>query len=736
MAVTLLFTDIEGSTKLLHTLTPEEFVEAHEQHRRVLRSAFRRTGCEEQRTEGDSFFVVFDDATEAVDAAVEAQRGLAAASWPSEVPVRVRIGMHTGEPTLVDGEYYGLDVHRAARVSSAGHGGQILLSRATYDAAELPKGVTTRDLGEHRLKDIGQPEWIFQLVVEGLEANFPPLNSLETPTNLPVNLTSLIARDSEAGEVEALITSPDVRLVTVTGTGGTGKTRLALDVAKRVTDSFRNGVIFVDLTETTDPADVAGAIERALDLPDAPNVASPENVVTCLRDKATLLVLDNFEHVAAAAGEVAALLAATTRVKVLVTSRSALRIGAEREYPLAPLSLDGAVALFVERARTVKPSFTASSVVGEICERLDRLPLAIELAAARARALTPEQILARLGSRLGLLVGGARDAPARQQTLRDTIAWSYDLLPPVAAALLRRAAAFSGGATLEALEAVSGGDPDTYVNVETLLDQSLMRQDTDRFHLLETIREYAAEQAALVGETTAIAHDHAAYFADFAEEADEGLRSSEQAEWRHRLDAEQPNMRAALEWTLGSETPDAELGARLAGGLAWYWYQHGRAVEGSDWLLRARSVTGDASLPLRARLAQRLGILLDQRADKAGAAEVLREAVALFGEAGDRAGEARALNSLGSAMRTVGSNEESRALFERALAIRTDLGDEAGVAVTRFNLAHLSMDEGDYAIARELFQSSSDLERSLGEEWGAAIGSVGIASAAIAMGDL
>jgi predicted ATPase/class 3 adenylate cyclase len=752
--VTLVFTDIEGSTKLVHKLG-DRFLEVLEQHRRVMRAVWQRHGGFERGTEGDSFFVIFASASDAVAAAVDAQRELAAQNWPEGASVRVRIGMHTGEPTMVDADYFGLDVHRAARISATGHGGQVVISAATRALAELPEGVTLRDLGEHRLKDLEQPEWLFQVAIDGLDADFPPLKSLETPTNLPVSVTSLVGREREMADIEALLGSDDVRSVTLTGPGGTGKTRLAIAVAQRMLETFRNGITFVDLAEVAGATDVPDAIERALELPNSSGVSPQQNIATALRDKKVLLVLDNFEHLTDAGGAVASILAGARGVKTIVTSRAPLRIAAEREYPLAPLPLPGtdastdelasagAVALFVDRARAVKPGFALTPsnapVVADICRRLDGLPLAIELAAARIKLLTPDQILARLGSRLGLLTGGARDAPARQQTLRSTIAWSHDLLPPDAATLFRRAAVFHGGVSLDGLEFVSVDDMEALATIEFLLDQSLLRQDGShegRFFMLETIREYALERLAECGEAEAVHARHAEFFAGFAEEADAGLRGSDQHEWRKRLDAEQANLRAALLWTLDAQTGQRELGARIAAALGWYWYTHGRAVEGSSWLQKARAASTQGEPELRARLAQRLGMMLDQRAAKTEAIAVLTEAVDLFEAAGDRSGQARALNSLGSASRSVEPTARVRELFDRALKIRQEIGDDAGVASTTFNLGEIALDEGDAASARSLFERSREIDLARGDDWGAAVGSLGVGTAALETGDL
>ena len=738
--LTLLFTDIEGSTRLIRALPAQDSLAAFALHGQVLRDVVQRYGGYEQRTEGDSFFLVFEDATVAVAAAAEAQRLLAAQTWPGNLPVRVRMGLHTGEPTPVDGDYFGLDVHRAARISSAGHGGQVLLSRATQQSARLPTGVTIRDLGEHRLKDLARPEWIFQLEIDGLDHDFPPLNSLETPTNLPAPVTPLVGRDEDVAAMEELLAGEDVRLVTVTGPGGSGKTRLALAVAGRQGEAFRNGLVFVDLTAVTDPAKVGAAIELALDLPSVPDVPAIDNVVSQLRDRAVLLVLDNFEHVADAAGDLARLLEGARRVKTIVTSRTALRIAAEREYPLHPLAPDAAAALFVERARAVDPAFDPGGdgdAIREICARLDHLPLAIELAAARVKLLSVGQIRERLGSRLGLLSGGRRDVPARQQTLRDTIAWSYDLLPSDAADLLCRAAVFVGGFTLDAIEHVAQGEADTFAGLDTLVSQSLLRHDTrvGRFSMLETIREFALEQAQERGSLPDASGRHAAFFADLADLADAGAHGPDEVARLRNFDDELPNLRAALAWALESEPPRAELAARVAVGLGQHWYTHARAVEGTIWLRRVHALEG-IPVELRARVAQRLGVLLDQQADKPGADVVLAEAFELFQQVGDRAGQARALNSLGSAARTGGSTDRARELFEQALRLRVEIGDDSGISVTTFNLALLAMDDGDHETARRLFERSHEIDVSIGEDWGAMIGSLGIAAADISLGDL
>lgn len=751
--VTLMFTDIEGSTRLLQTLG-ERYPAVVQQHRDIMRAAFSRWKGYEHGTEGDSFFVVFAAASDALSAIVEAQRALAAHAWPDGCEVRVRAGLHTGEPVVVGGDYFGIDVHRAARIGSAAHGGQVVASKVTIDLCPvLPAGVSVVDLGEHRLKDLDEPEHLFQLAIEGLPSTFPPIKSLETPTNLPAEMTPLVGRERESAEVAAVLASEDARLVTLTGPGGTGKTRLATHVAREVMDRFKHGVTFVALGSVSDARAVPGAIESAMDLPGVPGKPALENVAHHLRDRTALLVLDNFEHLTEAAASVAALLSGAPKVKAIVTSRAPLRITGEREYPVPPLALPGAadcdvesisrspaVALFVERARRVRASFelTASNAteVGELCSRLDGLPLAIELAAARVRILTPAQILARLGERLTLLTGGARDVPARQQTLRDAIAWSYDMLEPDAAALFRRLGVFAG-ATLEAAEAIASDLPDVVGLLELLTDQSMLRHGDDgRFRMLETIRAYAVEQLEAAGEAAEMRARHAEFFARLAEEAEPGLREgAAQAEWRRALLADDDNLHAALTWTLEG-AGDRSVGVRLAGSLWRFWYMRARVVDGSKWLRLARDAAAGEPVAVRARLSQRLGIMLDQRAETADAIRLFAEAVELYREAGDRRAEAAALNSLGAATRGDGRSEEAMRFFEQSLAIKESLGDIAGAATSVFNMAEVALDALELDRAFELFGRAAELDRRCGDEWGLASDRSRVAMVALYRGDL
>jgi len=445
--VTFLFTDIEGSTRLLQALG-DAYARVRSEHATIIRDAIAAGGGTEVDAAGDSFFAAFPRPRGAVEAAVMAQRALEAHDWPAGSPVRVRMGLHTGEGVLSGSEYIGMDVHRAARIADAAHGGQVIMSGATHGLVEhsLPEGTSLRDLGEHRLKDILHLEHLFDLVIVGLLAEFPPPRTLDArPNNLPAQLTSFVGREQQIAEIRQLFGR--TRLLTLTGPGGTGKSRLALQVAAETLGEYRDGSCFVDLSPVMDPALVAAVIARELGVSETPGEPIMEGLRTHLRDRELLLVVDNFEQVAAAGPVLEELLTAAPRVKALVTSRVVLSLRGEQEYAVPPLKPPDlgrqadpayfhrfeAVRLFTERALAVQPRFRLTAenaeAVAEITARLDGLPLAIELAATRTKVLTPRQMLPRLQQSLSLLTSGARTLPERQRTLRGAIAWSYDLLP-------------------------------------------------------------------------------------------------------------------------------------------------------------------------------------------------------------------------------------------------------------------------------------------------------------------
>ncbi len=593
--VTFLFTDIEGSTKLWEQ-HPQAMPAALARHEALLHQAIGARSGVVVKSTGDGMHAVFARATDAVHAALAAQRSLAAEAWGPIGLLRVRMALHTGVTEERDGDYFGPPLNRVARLLAAGHGSQILLSLAAAELVreQLPPDADLRDLGAHRLRDLTYPEQIFQLVAANLPTTFPPLNALDPRrTNLPAQPTLLIGRDQEVAAVCALLRGPEVRLLTLTGPGGTGKTRLGLQVAAELLDAFADGIYFVDLAPIRDANLVVSAIAQTLGLTGRGDQPLRDRVRAHLRDKRLLLLLDNFEQVLDAAPVVAELLAACPQLKVLVTSRMPLQLRGEQEIPVPPLALPdlhrlpelaalsqyAAVALFIQRARAVQLDFAVTNAtapaVAEICHRLDGLPLAIELVATRVKLLPIPALLARLDNRLKLLIGGARDLPARQQTIRTTIAWSYDLLTAAEQRLFRSLAVFVGGCTLDAATTVCNANSDLPMDVVDgiagLLNQSLLRQKegTDgepRFWMLETIREYTVERLEGSGEAEAVRRRHAAYYLAFAEAAQPQLLGAERAGWLDRLEAEHDNLRGALGWAL--DGGDAELGGRLAVALA------------------------------------------------------------------------------------------------------------------------------------------------------------------------
>ena len=648
--VTFLFTDVEGSTKLLHSLGAEAYAKALAEHRRVIREACVRHKGVEVDTQGDAFFVAFPTAPGALAAATEMTEVLAAG------PIRVRIGLHTGTPLLTEEGYVGGDVHRAARIAAAGHGGQVLVSSSTAQLVEIE----LTDLGEHRLKDLSAPERIHQLG----DGEFPALKSLYR-TNLPVPATSFLGREKEVTDVLSLLSRKDTRLLTLTGPGGTGKTRLALQAAAEASDSFPDGIWWVPLAPLRDPKLV---LETAAHV-----VGSKNGLAKHIADKAMLLLLDNFEQVVEAAADLAGLLGSCPNLDLLITSRERLRVRGEQTYPVPPLAESDGAALFIARARAVDPSFAKSKAVGELCVRLDELPLALELAAARTALFSPEQLLERLSQSLDLLKG-ERDADPRQLTLRATIEWSYDLLTEDEQELFARLAVFTGGCSYEAAEQVADADPDT---LQSLLDKSLLRKRESevgpRYWMLETIREYATERLEASGAADELRRRHAEHFVALAEEAYPHLRVSPK-EWLDRLEREHDNLRAAVDWLGASGQTQLALG--LAGALSRFWYLRGHLAEGRRCL---ESALRADELPTAAR--------------------------------------ARALNGAAVvAANGEGDLENGRLRAEEALALHRTLGDEWGASYSIFMLGYIATEESDWAKAKPLFEESLRAFRELGDE--------------------
>jgi predicted ATPase/class 3 adenylate cyclase len=684
--VTFLFTDIEGSTRLLHELGAEAYASELAEHRRVLRAAFEQHGGVEVDTQGDAFFVAFPTAPGAVEAAREAQ---------AAVGLPVRMGLHTGTPLLTEEGYIGPDVHRAARIAAAGHGRQVLVSTATatlVDQGEL------RDLGEHRLKDLSAPERIFQLG----DGEFPPLKTLYR-TNLPIPATPFLGREHELAEVRELLERDDVRLLALTGAGGSGKTRLALHAAGEVAEAYPDGVWWVPLAPLTEADDVMPAAARAL------GGAGP--VAELLGDRRLLLLFDNFEHVVGAAARLAALLGSCPNVDVLVTSRERLRVQGEQVYPVPVLARDEARRFFVARARSVQPGFEPDDRLDELCARLDDLPLALELAAARTSLLTTAQLLDRLGGRLDLLKGG-RDAEVRQQTLRATIEWSYELLEPEEQRLLAALAVFRGGWTLEAAEQVADADLEL---LQSLVDKSLVRRwETGRFAMLETIREFALER---LDESGAAENLRGRLF-DYLLALLPPWRATRAglAEVIDRLGAELPNYRAALAWSLEA---DPLRSLELVTALGRFWVIRDPA-EGDRWLTAALSRTADQPPELRAEALLWLASCGAFLGGGTSGEETFEESLSLFRAAGNLQRVADALDRLAGAQIAAGRLEAAKAAAEESLALFEELGEPEGAMYALDKVGAVARGEGDKEGARETLETVLGLAREFDDSWWAA----------------
>jgi predicted ATPase/class 3 adenylate cyclase len=741
----LLFTDIEGSTRLLQQVG-HRYDGVLTECRQLLRAVFHQWKGYEVDTQGDAFFVAFARATDAVSAAVEMQRALASHPWADDLTIRVRMGLHTGEPQLSAEGYVGLDVHHASRIMSAGHGGQVLLSQTTRDLVDhdLPTGVRLRDLGAHRLKDLLHPSHLFQLVIAGLPADFPPLKTLDThPNNLPIQPTSFIGREQEVRTVCELLRWPEVRLLTLTGPGGTGKTRLGLQVAEELSDSFAHGVFFVNLAPLSDPALVVPTIANTLELRASTDQALLDLLKAYLRDKQLLLLLDNFEQVASAAVQVADLLAVCPKLKVLVTSRMVLHVQAEQEFAVPPLVVPDpkrlpdlatlsqyeAVALFISRAQAVKPEFLVSNAnapaVAEICVRLDGLPLAIELAAARIKLLPPQALLARLGKRLAVLTSGAHDAPARQRTLRNTISWSYHLLDADEQRLFRRLSVFVGGCTIQAIEAVcsarGNGALSVLDAVASLIDKSLLRQTEQegvepRFVMLETIREYGLECLVTSGEMEITHQAHAAYYLWLAEEAEPELVGPLQTVWLERLEREHDNLRAALGWFIerGGPGSSREMPLRLAGALRRFWEVRGHWGEGQNFLERALAGSKGVAVQVQVKALKAAAHLAYNRGPIDRAEALYEECLARCRELGDTGGLALSLRLLGAIAANRSNYVVASSRTEESLALFRAAGDKEGIAWALNNLAEIVSQQGEYDRAISLTEESLALFRAAG----------------------
>ena len=744
--VTFLFTDIEGSTRLLDALG-DRYPDVLETHQRLLRDAFRARGGIDVSTEGDSFFVVFRSAPRAVAAAVEAQRAIAAHDWPDETQVRVRMGVHTGEGVLGGDNYVGVDLHRAARIAAAGHGGQIVVSEATRALVEpvAPEGVAFRDLGEHRLRDLPNPERLAQAVAEGLDADFPPLRSMDArPNNLPVQLTTFIGRRRELEDVKARVRG--ARLLTLTGPGGTGKTRLALQTAAELLPELENGAYFVALAPIEDPGLVIPKIAETLGVAEQSERSPLEALIDHLARSEILLVLDNFEQVIEAAGEVGQLLTTTERIRVLVTSREPIGLSGEREFPVPPLDLPDvgdlpslealsqyeAVRLFVDRATAVRPGFAVTNenapAVAEICARLDGLPLAIELAAARVKILPPQAMLSRLDRALPLLATGSRDLPQRQRTLRDAISWSYDLLEEPERRLFARLAVFVGGFSLEAAEAVANPAEelglDAFDGVASLTNKSLLRQmvtgpEEPRFFMLETIREYGGERLDAEPDGEEVRRRHARFFLDLAERAEPELTGRDQARWLDLLEAEHHNLRAALGWAADH---DIDVALRMGGALWRFWQFRGHLREAAERMEAILERPGPWDPEARAKALEGAGGVTYWMGDFAGARRWYEESLAIRLEQGDRQAIAEAKYNLsfayGIAPKPTQDLGTAKRLLDEALALFEELGDREGTAKATWGLATMAYGAEDWEGVADLGTASVRMFRRLENPFG------------------
>jgi predicted ATPase len=695
--VTLLFTDVEGSTRLLDELGVEAYAAALAEHRRVLRAAFAAHGGVEVDTQGDAFFVVFVTAPSALAAAREVTERLASG------PIRVRIGVHTGTPRVSEEGYVGVDVHRAARLAAAASGGQVVVSSSTRELAS--DGL--HDLGEHRFKDLEAAERVYQLG----EGTFPPLRSLPQ-TNLPVPATPFLGRAEELAAVSRLVLSEDVRLVTLTGAGGTGKTRLALQAAAEAADSFPGGVVWVPLASVADPSLVPATVMQALG---GGEVSEPQLAAVFAErpgGEQTLVLLDNCEHllpeVVAPIGAIRDLGGPT----VLATSRERLQLQGEHIFSVPPLSEGDAAELFTARAAAVGAPPARGEEVRELCEHLDHLPLALELAAARAVVFTPRQLLARLDRRLDLLKGG-RDVDARQQTLRATISWSHDLLTRDEQRLFRRLAVFSGGCAYAAAEAVCDADPEL---LQSLVDKSLVRRreadDEPRYGMLETIRQFALELFEASDQAAGIKRRHADYYFELSRDArTEADRTGDARRWSRLLEAEHPNLLTASDFYAASGDATSEI--RLVGLLAEFWHLRGYSTDARRRLESVLARRHDRDL-LRLEALNSLHRIVLRQHDLVAASAIGHERLALARELSDRSGVAWTLIGLATGSKLAGDFDAARRLLAEAESLFRALDETMGLVVVLNDAGDLALLEGDYAHAAEQFEAGLALHERVG----------------------
>jgi len=742
------FSDVEGSTRLLTDLG-DRYAALLADHQRHIRAAFATHDGIEISTEGDSFFAVFRSSLEAVSAAADAQRALAAHEWPGGHAFRVRVGVHVGQAVVAGGDYVGIDVNRAARIANAAHGGQTILSEETVAdvAGSLPAGLALFDLGRHRLKDIGVVR-LWQLDVEGLPTRFGPPRTLEAhPTNLPAEVTTLVDRASESDELESRVV--DGPLVTVTGAGGIGKSRLALSVARRLVPAFPDGIFYLDLASLDRVDTVVTELAALTDTRLSPGDDPMTMLLAHLRDRRALLVFETADRPAGIAALIGRIVEKCPTTRLLVTARSALHLRAERDFPIQPLTVpaagsgfDGArasaaVTLFTERARGVSPAFELTDAniesVAAITRRLDGLPLAIELAAAAIRLLSPSGILTRLERSLPLPGGATVDAPERQRTIRDTVAWSYKLLEPAEQTMLARLSVYVGAFDLDGVMALTPAQadpasptPDDVATLAGLIDRSLVHRvgpgDDDRYRLLNVVREFAAGELLASGDEPALRRRHASYVLEVVGAAAGSLEGARQMAALATLDALGDETRAALEWSIVANG-DARLGLELAAALGRAWYLRANVREAAVWLDAALTADPAAPPALRAEALHWLGVMLDEQRDEAGATIRFAEALEIQREIGDEQAVARELNGLGVVQRNIGELDAAEPLFTESLMRRRRLGDQVGIAISLTNLGILAIDRGRLDEAIGYLEEGLEIDRAIGSTAGPAYSS-------------
>lgn len=763
--LTFLFTDIEGSTRLWQQY-PQAMQTSLALHDQILHQAIQSCNGKVFKTIGDAFFAVFETAPDALQAALISQRILHNTSWGETGALKVRMAIDTGLVEKRNGDYFGTPLNRAQRLISAGHGGQVLISAATHELLQdnLPPSVSLRDLGLRRLKDLLHPERIYQLSVPDLPTNFPALKTLDQrPSNLPAPTTSFWGRQTEINEGCDLLRRPEIRLLTLTGPGGTGKTRLSLQIASRLLDDFEDGIFFVPLAAIFDPALVLPTIAQALDVKEISGQSLIQALTIHLQNRQLLLVLDNFEQIVAAAVQIAQLLKNTTRLKILVSSRETLHIYGEHEYPVPPLPLPDlrrlppldtlaeypAIALFVERARNTRPDFDLTTqnaaAIAEICTRLDGLPLALELAAARIRMLTPREMLTRLSNRLNLLNSGARDLTERQRTLRGAITWSYDLLTEEEKTIFNRLSAFFNGCDFESAEFVctrnNTDSLDLFTGIESLLEKSLLRREigpngTARFTMLETIREYAYEKLQESGSLPELRALHAQYFIQLSAQAkDSLLMGPEQPNWLRRLEQEHDNLRGALAWTLEDPTR-AEQAVTLGAALWRFWWTRGYLGEGRRWMQRIITHAAHLQTTTLADAIHGTAMLTWDQGDHIPAIRLYEQCLQLSRQLHYIAGMARSLDALGYAADTHEDYAQAIAYFEESLPLKRQTNNDWEVACTLNNMGYVHTHQANFEEAIRLFDESLVLFRKTGDQWGIGMALARIGEAARAQGDL